>query len=324
MRLIVCGGAGYIGSHMCKLLAEAGHEVSVIDNFSTGHRAAVQWGSCFEGDIGDPAFVAEVFAHTRPQGVLHFAARSLVGESVEKPAEYYRNNVLSTVSLLEQVRQIPDCVFIFSSTASIFGMPDVEAIGDDQPPAPINPYGRTKLAIEFVLQDYGRAYGLPSASFRYFNAAGADPSALIGESHHPETHLIPTILESAMGRRGPFTVFGEDYPTPDGTCIRDYIHVNDLCRAHLLGLEYLQQDPGAHFFNLGNGAGFSVRQVIQATERVIGKPLQYSVGQRRAGDPPRLIADASRAREVLGWTPEYTSLDAIIETAWKWHQAKAF
>ncbi len=324
MRLIVCGGAGYIGSHMCKLLAQAGHEVSVIDNFTTGHRAAVQWGNLFEGDIGDEVFVADVFARVRPQGVLHFAARSLVGESVEKPSDYYRNNVLATMTLLEQVRRIPDCVFIFSSTASIFGMPDVEAIGDDQPAAPINPYGRTKLAIEFVLQDYGRAYGLPSASFRYFNAAGADPSALIGESHNPETHLIPTILESALGHRGPFTVFGEDYPTPDGTCIRDYIHVNDLCKAHLLGLEHLQHDPGAHFFNLGNGAGFSVRQVISATERVIGKPLQYSVGQRRAGDPPRLIADASRAREVLGWTPEYTSLDAIIETAWKWHQAKPF
>jgi UDP-glucose 4-epimerase len=324
MRLIVCGGAGYIGSHMCKLLAEAGHSVAVVDNLATGHREAVQWGEFHQGDIADSAFLDAVFAKVRPEGVLHFAARSLVGESVEKPSEYYRNNVVATINLLDHVRRVPGCLFIFSSTASIFGIPQAAAIDEEHPCVPINTYGRTKLAIEFVLRDYGKAYDLPSVSFRYFNAAGADPSGAIGESHIPETHLIPTILESALGHRDPFRIFGDDYETPDGTGIRDYIHVNDLCRAHLLGLEYLQRTPGAHFFNLGNGAGFSVKEVIAVTERVIGHALRYETGPRRAGDPPRLVADASLAREALGWTPQYGTLDGIIETAWRWHSARKF
>jgi UDP-glucose 4-epimerase len=324
MRLIVCGGAGYIGSHMCKLLAESGHEVTVVDDLSTGHREAVQWGELQVGDIGDGSFLGPLFDRIRPQGVLHFAAKSLVSESVAQPHEYWRNNVVATHTLLDHVRRTPGCVFVFSSTAAIFGNPDRDTIDEQQPCEPINAYGRTKLAIELLLRDYWKAYGLPSVSFRYFNAAGADASAAIGESHQPESHLIPRVLESMLGRGEPLQVFGDDYPTPDGTCIRDYIHVSDLCKAHLLGLEHLQRAPDAHFFNLGNGAGFSVREVIQAAGDVIGRPIPYDIAPRRPGDPARLVADSGKARDRLGWTPGYRDLRGIIETAWRWHSGRRF
>ncbi len=324
MRLIVCGGAGYIGSHMCKLLAENGHEVNVLDNLATGHREAAQWGTLHVGDIGDAAFVAEVFGRIRPDGVLHFAARSLVAESVAKPREYWLNNVVATLNLLEQVRRTPDCVFVFSSTAAIFGNPRSEVIDELHPRDPINAYGRSKLAIELVLQDYWQAYKLPSVSFRYFNAAGADASGRIGESHQPESHLIPRILESMLGREEKLKVFGDDYETPDGTCIRDYIHVADLCQAHLLGLEYLRRNPAAHFFNLGNGTGFSVREVIDVAQRVIGRPIPHDMAARRPGDPARLVARSDKARQALGWNPQHAALEKIIESAWRWHSDRKF
>jgi UDP-glucose 4-epimerase len=324
MRLLVCGGAGYIGSHMCKLLAESGHEVTMLDNLSTGHREAAQWGGLYIGDIGDASFMSEVFTRLRPEGVLHFAAKSLVAESIAKPSDYWFNNVAATLNLLEHVRQTPGCVFVFSSTAAIFGNPHGAAIDESHPCDPINTYGRSKQVIEQVLQDYWRAYRLPSVSFRYFNAAGADASGRIGESHRPETHLIPRILESILGREEKLKVFGDDYDTPDGTCIRDYIHVTDLCQAHLLGLEYLRRDPGAHFFNLGNGAGFSVREVLSVAQQVIGRPVPHEIAARRPGDPARLVAQADKARRVLSWNPRHAALDAIIESAWRWHSDRKF
>jgi UDP-glucose 4-epimerase len=324
MRLLVCGGAGYIGSHMCKLLAESGHEVTVLDNLSTGHREAAQWGTLHVGDISDAPFLAEVFSRSRPDGVLHFAAKSLVAESVAKPSDYWFNNVVATLNLLEHVRQTPGCVFVFSSTASIFGNPRSATIDESHPRDPINAYGRSKLAIELVLQDYWQAYRLPSVSFRYFNAAGADASGRIGELHQPETHLIPRILESMLGRAETLKVFGDDYDTSDGTCVRDYVHVTDLCQAHLLGLEYLHRDPGAHFFNLGNGAGFSVREVLSVAQQVIGRPVPHAIAARRPGDPARLVAHADKARRVLGWNPQQAALDAIIESAWRWHSDRKF
>jgi UDP-glucose 4-epimerase len=324
MNVIVTGGGGYIGSHMCKALWEGGHRVDVIDNLSTGHQESVSWGQLHVGDIGDRDFVTAVFAKTRPDAVFHFAAKSLVGESNRYPADYYLNNAAATMSLLDQVRQVEGCVFIYSSTAAIFGNPSTPLITDDHPANPINTYGRSKLAIEHALRDFATAYGMSSASFRYFNAAGADQSATIGESHEPETHLIPIIMEHVLGRGGPLRIFGSDYDTADGTCIRDYVHVNDLCQAHLLGLSYIQKNPGAHFFNLGNGLGFSVRQVIDVAAQVTGVPIKFEVTDRRPGDPIRLVADSTRARGVLHWESQYGALEKIIESAWKWHQARRY
>lgn len=324
MKLVVCGGAGYIGAHMCKLLAESGHQVAVLDDLSTGHREAVRWGELFVGDIGDERFVGDVFERFPPDGVLHFAARSLVGESVQKPREYWRNNVVATLGLLDQVSRRPGCVFVFSSTAAIFGLPRTALIDETHACEPINTYGRTKLAIEATLRDYWTAYRVPSVAFRYFNAAGAAPGAGIGESHTPETHLIPNVLESLLGRCGALQVFGDDYSTPDGTCTRDYVHVDDLCRAHLLGLDFLTREPGAHQFNLGNGAGFSVREVIASAERVTRRKLDFEIASRRSGDPPSLVADSARAAAILGWQPRYRDLDRIVETAWDWHRDRRY
>lgn len=323
MKLIVCGGAGYIGSHMCKLLAEQGHTVYVIDDLSTGHREAVRWGELHEGDIGDAAFVRKVLEHASPDGVFHFAAKSLVAESVSDPALYYRNNVAATLVLLDELRQCV-CPLIFSSTAAIFGIPQAALIDELHPTVPINPYGQSKLMVEAVLADYWQAYGLPSVCFRYFNAAGADPSGEIGEAHMPETHLIPRILESVLHAGDPVSVFGEDYPTPDGTCVRDYIHVNDLCQAHLSGLEQLQDHAGAYRYNLGNGAGYSVKQVLTVTQRVIGREIPHHIQGRRPGDPPQLVANAAKARIDLGWTPRYPDLESIIDSAWRWHTSRTF
>ena len=324
LRLLVCGGAGYIGSHMCKLLAEHGHDVTVVDNLSTGHRAAVQWGPLYEGDIADSALLDRVFAEVQPQGVLHFAAKSIVGESVANPALYYLNNISASLNLFEHVRLIPGCPLIFSSTAAIFGVPRSELIDESHSKYPINAYGRSKLAVEQALQDYWTAYALPSMSFRYFNAAGADPSGTIGEAHEPETHLIPKVFDSILGSGEVLKVFGDDYETPDGTCVRDYVHVNDLCMAHLLGLEFLRVHRGAHAFNLGNGSGFSVHEVLDVAQKITGVPVKFELTDRRPGDPSRLVADSAHARESLGWSPKYTELDAIMETAWNWHKNRKF
>ena len=320
MRILVCGGAGYIGSHMCKLLAEHGHEVGVLDDLSTGHRDAVRWGRLFHVSIGDQQMLEQIFASFKPQGVLHFAAKSLVGESGTNPALYYQNNVAASLALLECMRSRPDIPLVFSSTAAVYGKPQMSLISEMHPLSPINVYGRTKLMVERVLQDYFTAYRLSSVTFRYFNAAGADPSGLIGEDHQPETHLIPNILRSALGNRPKVSVFGADYDTPDGTCIRDYIHVVDLCKAHLLGLEYAQRNPGAQVFNLGSESGFSVIEVIRAACAVTGLNIPYELVGRREGDPERLVADSSLARATLGWQPQMKDLHTIIETAWKWHR----
>lgn len=324
MRLLVCGGAGYIGSHMCKLLASRGHQVAVLDNLSTGHREAVRWGTLYEGDIADDALLTRMFAEVQPEGVLHFAAKSVVGESVRDPSLYYLNNVTGSLALFEHVRKIPGCPLIFSSTAAIFGSPLSRLINEKHPKEPINPYGRTKLAIEQALQDYWAAYAMPSVSFRYFNAAGADPSGELGEAHEPETHLIPRVLQSVLGMGEPLRIFGEDYDTPDGTCIRDYVHVNDLCMAHLLGLHFLRVHRGAHAFNLGNGEGFSVRDVLRVASEVTGSTIDCEFTDRRPGDPSRLVADSAAARESLGWQPDFPDLAQIIASAWSWHKNRKF
>ncbi len=309
---------------MCKLLAEHGHEVAVIDNLSTGHAEAARWGKLHIGDIGDSALLDRVFADFRPEGVLHFAGKSIVEESISDPAIYYLNNFSSSLKLFEQVRKIPDCPVIFSSTAAIFGEPQSEQITEAHPKHPLNAYGRSKLAVEQLLQDYWTAYSMPSMSFRYFNAAGADPAGNIGEAHHPETHLIPRIFDSILGVAGAVKVFGSDYNTPDGTCVRDFVHVEDLCKAHLLGVEYLKVRHAALSFNLGNGVGFSVMDVMKAAEHITGVPVPFEFTDRRPGDSPRLVADSSAARECLGWMPQYTELPHIMKTAWNWHRDRKF
>jgi UDP-glucose 4-epimerase len=324
MKVLVCGGAGYIGAHMCKRLAAHGHAVAVFDDLSTGHLQAVRWGPLFRGDLAGPASVRDALNQFRPDGVMHFAARSLVAESVRDPAAYYAGNVLASLNLLDRLREYGPCPLIFSSTAAVYGVPRTGRLTETEPLRPINAYGRTKLAVEMALADYWSAYRLPSVALRYFNAAGADTDAELGEAHITETHLIPLILEAAAGRGSAITVFGDDYDTPDGTCIRDYVHVEDLCDAHLLALEWLGREPGAHALNLGNGAGFSVRTVIDTASRILGTPVAYAIGSRRAGDPPRLVADASAARATLGWTPQQPQLEAMIASAWAWHRARKF
>jgi len=324
MRILVCGGAGYIGAHMVKCLAEHGHEITVFDNLATGHRAAVQWGTLVVGDVLDRAALDAVFALRRHDAVMHFCARSLVGESVVEPYVCYRNNVVGTLTLLEAMRTAGVDRIVFSSTAAVFGNPLHDPIDEDHPTAPINPYGASKRMCERLLEDAAAAYGLRSVALRYFNAAGADPAGRIGESHQPETHLIPNVLRAALGQGPALKVFGDDYPTRDGTCVRDYVHVDDLAAAHLAALSLMEDTPGFHAFNLGNGAGFSVREVIAAAERVCGRRIVCEPAPRRPGDPPTLVASGARARELLGWQPGYTELDAIIETAWRWHRAPAY
>ncbi len=308
---------------MCKMLAEHGHQVSVLDDLSTGHLEAVRWGKLHRGDLVDAARVSEVFREVRPEAVMHFAAKAVVPESVVHPELYYRTNVIGTLNVLDQVRQIPGCLFVFSSTCAIFGSAQTPKIGETHPINPINSYGRSKRMVEVVLADYWPAYRLPSVSLRYFNAAGADPAGEIGESHTPETHLIPNVLEAAAGRKPQLRVYGNDYPTHDGTCVRDYVHINDLCRAHMLGLQLMQRDPGCHAFNLGSGSGFSVQQVLEAASNVIGRKMEFELAERRPGDPASLVADSALAHKVLDWEPAFT-LDAIIESAWRWHQARKF
>ncbi|MGM0831825.1 UDP-glucose 4-epimerase GalE [Halomonas qinghailakensis] len=325
MLVLVVGGAGYIGSHMVKQLVCAGHSVVVLDNLSTGFRDQARYGELVEGDLADTALLEQLFNKYSFDGVMHFAAASLVGESMQDPSKYYRNNVVNTLNLLDVMVRHGVKNFIFSSTAATFGEPEYVPIDEAHPQQPINPYGASKLMVERILQDYHNAYGLNSVCLRYFNACGADPEGELGECHDPETHLIPLILQAASGRRESITVFGRDYPTNDGTCIRDYIHIEDLCSAHLLALRTLTDgvQQGALAFNLGNGQGYSVQQVIETVEAVVaedGCSLTVKEGSRRAGDPAVLVADATLARETLNWQPCYADLKTIVEHAWAWEK----
>ncbi len=320
MRFLVVGGAGYIGSHMVKHLLEADHEVVVADNFSTGHRSALVGGTLVELDIADADALNALFAAQRFDAVFHFASFIQVGESVSNPAKYYENNLAATLTLLQAMVRAEIKHFIFSSTAAIYGNPEYVPIDEQHAKAAINPYGRSKWMVEQMLEDFDSAYGLKSVCLRYFNAAGADPDGQLGERHEPETHLLPLILQAAAARRDTITVFGRDYDTPDGTCIRDYIHVTDLVAAHALAVAYLQAGGESTAFNLGNGQGFSVQEVIDTARRVTGQTIAVSEAARRAGDPPRLVADARRAKQLLGWQPQYVSLEQIVAHAWAWEQ----
>jgi UDP-glucose 4-epimerase len=320
LKVLVCGGAGYVGSHMVRFLVAGQHEVVVYDDLSTGHRDAVPVEVPFvHGDIGDAARLSRLFSLHHFDAVIHFCARSLVGESVVEPYMYYRNNVANTLVLLGAMRDAGVDRLVFSSTAAVFGHPQADAIDEEHPTAPINPYGQSKLMIEQVLGDAAQAYGLRSVALRYFNAAGADPSATIGEAHQPETHLIPNVLKAVLGQGAALKVFGDDYDTRDGTCVRDYIHVNDLASAHLLAIRYLHDHEGAFRFNLGNGEGFSVREVIAAAAERTGRAVPHSFAPRRPGDPATLVASSAQAREQLGWQPRITGLGEIIASAWQWH-----
>ena len=322
-RVLVTGGAGYIGSHTCKTLANAGYEPVSYDNMVYGHEELVKWGPLEVGDILDGERLKEVIDKYSPDACMHFAAFTYVGESVEKPARYYKNNVLGTLSLLEVLREKGINRLIFSSSAAVYGNPVKTPIPDDHPLSPVNPYGETKRVMEGVLRDFGAAYGLKSASLRYFNAAGADPEGESGELHDPETHLIPLVLEVAVGKREHITVFGDDYDTPDGTCVRDYIHVTDLADAHVRALERLDEGDVTKVYNLGNGNGFSVLEVIETAREITGHLIPAKIGPRRAGDPPVLVADSSRIIEELGWGSRYADLEVIIETAWKFVMSDA-
>jgi len=321
MTVLLVGGAGYIGSHMAKALARAGIEAVILDDLSTGYRDAVRYGELVVGSIADRELLDGVFRQHRFDAVMHFASFIQVGESVREPAKYYRNNVLHTQILLEAMLANDVRRFVFSSTAAIFGEPLRVPIDESHPANPINPYGRSKWMVEQMLTDFEQAYGLQSVCLRYFNAAGADPDGELGERHEPETHLIPLVLQAASGRREAISVFGTDYDTPDGTCIRDYVHVADLCDAHLLALARLAEGKGSGRYNLGNGNGFSVREVIETARRVTGREIAVRYEPRRAGDPARLVADASLARRELGWVPRRASLETIVADAWRWELA---
>ncbi len=336
--ILVVGGAGYIGAHMVRALRRAGRSVVVLDDLSRGHREMIGEAATapsvargprldpigdtpfVQGDLGDRAVLDEIFAHRDVAAVMHFAAWSLVGESVEKPLDYYRNNVARTVELLDAMRAHGVNCFIFSSTAAVYGEPERTPISESHPCHPTNPYGATKLAVERMLADCAAAHDLRYVSLRYFNAAGADPAGDIGERHDPETHLIPLALEVAAGRRDAICVFGADYPTPDGTCLRDYVHVNDLAAAHLLALDRLLDGGAGAIYNLGNSRGYSVREVLETARAITGHAIPAIESPRRPGDPAVLVADSTKARRELGWKPEFEDLRSIIETAWAWHR----
>ncbi len=320
--ILVVGGAGYIGSHTCKLLASEGYLPVTFDNLVYGHEWAVKWGPLEKGDLLDRARIAQVIDQCKPEAVIHFAAYCYVGESVEKPGKYYENNVYGTLNLLEAMVQAGVKNIVFSSTCATYGVPEWIPLTEDHPQNPINPYGMSKLMVEKIFEDYETAHGLRSAALRYFNAAGADPAGEIGEDHNPETHLIPIVLDVALGRRENIAVYGDDYDTPDGTCIRDYIHIVDLGDAHLRALKHLQNGGESLRLNLGNGQGYSVREVIGLSRKVTGRQIEEVTGDRRPGDPPRLIGDPKLARETLGWNPQYGDLETIIQHAWNWQQKK--
>lgn len=318
--ILVVGGAGYIGSHTVRQLAARGEQVVVLDNLVYGHREALVDESVVfvEGDLGHRDVLDKLFAEHDIGAVMHFAAYAYVGESVTEPSKYYRNNLAAPITLLDAMRDHGVGVFIFSSTCATYGNPRYVPIDENHPQNPINPYGASKLMLERVLADYARAYSLKYAALRYFNAAGCSLDGEIGEDHNPETHLIPLVLEAAAGTREHITIFGTDYPTPDGSCIRDYIHVNDLARAHILAIDKLSEGAESFQCNLGTGIGHSVKELIAAAERVTGRTIPVVVGERRAGDPPELVAAPGKAKELLGWEAEYKDLDAVLKTAWAW------
>ena len=318
--ILVVGGAGYIGSNMCRHLRNKGYQPIVLDNLVTGHRAAVKWGPFVKGGMEDTDLLNQIFAQYRPMAVMHFAAFCYVNESVKNPGKYYHNNVAGTINLLESMVKNHIPYLIFSSSCATYGEPLEIPITEGHLQNPINPYGRSKLMVEQILADMKAAHGLEYIALRYFNAAGADPGGEIGEDHTPETHLIPLVLQTALGKRDIVQVFGKDYPTEDRTCIRDYIHINDIAQAHLLALERLLNGRSGGVYNLGNGGGYSVRQVIETAQSVTGRTIPVEFCDRRSGDPAILISASDNARNKLGWKPEYTSLHDIIETAWQWHQ----
>jgi UDP-glucose-4-epimerase GalE len=320
--ILVTGGAGYIGSHACKALSLRGYQPIACDNLVYGHPGAVRWGPLEQGDIADRSWLDALIERHRPVAIIHFAAYAYVGESVQDPGKYYRNNVAGTLTLLEAARDHGIGHIIFSSTCATYGIPERVPISEDCPQAPINPYGASKLMIERILADFDHAHALRHVALRYFNAAGADPDGEIGERHDPETHLIPLAIQAAQGRRGELAIFGTDYPTPDGTAVRDYIHVTDLADAHVLALDYLLDGGASIALNLGTGQGYSVREVIDTIERVAARPVPAREAPRRAGDPPVLVAAPDRAMALLGWRPVHSDLPRIIETAWSWHESQ--
>lgn len=322
-NILVIGGAGYIGSHMVRMLAKQGYNPVVFDNLSKGHREAVANYPFELGDLGDKARLTEVFKKYGIEAVMHFAAFAEVGESVKEPSKYYHNNVAKVLDLLDALVENDIKYFVFSSTAATFGEPVRPKIDESHPQNPINPYGNTKLMVEKILADFDTAYGLKATALRYFNASGADDSGEIGESHNPETHLIPIVLQAAAGKRASIKMFGTDYPTPDGTCVRDYVHVNDLARAHILALEKMFKDNVSERFNLGSGNGFSVAEIVKEAKRITGIDFTVEKAPRRDGDPAVLVADSAKAERILGWKPQY-NLTRIIETAWTWEQHRKY
>lgn len=320
MSILVCGGAGYIGSHINKQLNKEGYHTIVFDNLVYGHREAVKWGTFIQGELKNQEEIDAVFEQYEIDAVFHFAAYAYVGESVTEPEKYYDNNLTCTLNLLRSMKKYGCKKIIFSRTCATYGEPESVPITEDMPQNPINPYGMTKLMVERIFKDYHSAYGLQFVVLRYFNAAGADPEGEIGESHNPETHIIPLVLDAASGKREDIKVFGTDYETPDGSCVRDYIHVTDLATAHLLALHHLEEGKKSDFFNLGNERGTSVLEVIDSVKRVTGKEFIVTLSKRREGDPAKLVGSSEKAKRVLGWKPQYADIDTIVEHAWKWHE----
>ena len=323
VRILVTGGAGYIGSHSCKALAQAGHEPVVYDSLEYGFADFVKWGPLEQGSTLDGERLSSVIRDYKPDAVMHFAAYIAAGESVQQPGKYYRNNTIGTLSLLQAMAEQGVSRLVFSSTAAVYGNPISTPIAEDHPLAPINPYARSKLMVERILQDFDAAYGMKSVALRYFNAAGADPGGELGECHDPETHLIPLALRAALGTGAPLTIFGDDYATPDGTPVRDYIHVSDLAAAHMAALDHLLNGGASEAANLGVGKGYTVREVLAAIGRVLGRQVPTVDGPRRLGDPTELVADARKAGNLLSWSPSFATLDAIIETAAAWEASGA-
>ena len=324
MTVLICGGAGYIGSHVNKRLHQEGCETIVLDNLVYGHREAVKWGTFIRGDLKNIDEIEGVFQAHKIDAVFHFAAYAYVGESVLEPEKYYYNNVVNTLNLLSAMKKSSCDKIIFSSTCATYGEPERVPITEDMPQNPINPYGWSKLMVEQILRDYQRAYGLKFVVLRYFNAAGTDPEGETGESHNPETHLIPLVLDAAGGKREDIKVFGMDYDTPDGSCVRDYIHVADIASAHVLALRYLENGGAGDFFNLGNEKGTSVLEVIDSAKRITGRDFKVTLAERRPGDPAKLVGSSEKARRVLGWAPGYVDIDTIIAHAWQWHENKRY
>jgi len=322
MRVLVTGGAGYIGSQTAKALAQAGHETVVLDDLSTGHRAAVKWGPFIEGDLGNKELLEKIFKHHRIEAVLHFAASLLVGESMVNPQKYFWNNVVNTLVLLDTMKAREVKHIVFSSSAATYGNPEKVPIPEDHPQRPVNPYGESKLCMERAIRWYGVAYGLHGVALRYFNAAGADLEGELGEEHDPESHLLPLVVQAALGQRPAVEIYGTDYPTPDGTAIRDFIHVVDLADAHVRALDYLAAGGKSTELNLGTGQGHSVREVVASVGKLCDGRVPANDGPRRAGDPAVLVADPSKAQQALGWHAQHSDLDTIIQSAWKWHSSK--